>query len=134
MKSFRLSEYLAAWLVMLLVSVANGTLRDFTYGPHMTELAAHQLSTALGILLLGGIMWIVIRRHPPATGWSAALVGVLWAGLTVAFEFLFFHYAGRHSWAELLANYDVASGRVWVLVVLWLLVAPSLFFRIRGSA
>jgi hypothetical protein len=131
MGSLRLFAYLAAWLVMLLVSVANGAARDITYGRHLSELAAHQISTAIAILLLGIVMWVAIRRYPPATGRGAALVGVLWASLTMAFEFLFFHFVGGHPWDALLANYDVTSGRVWVLVVLWLLVAPYLFFRMR---
>lgn len=29
---------LAAWLAMLAVSVANGAVRDFTYGRHISEL------------------------------------------------------------------------------------------------
>jgi hypothetical protein len=116
---------------MLLVSVANGAARDFTYGRQVSELAAHQISTAIGVLLLGIVMWVAIRRYPPPTARHAVLIGVLWAGLTVAFEFLFFRYVGGHSWADLLANYDVTRGRVWVLVVLWLLVAPYLFFRMR---
>jgi len=49
-------KYLAAWLVMLLVSVANGAARDFTYGRHLGELAAHQISTASGVLLLGAVL------------------------------------------------------------------------------
>lgn len=134
MEFSNLWKYLAAWLVMLLLSVANGALRDFTYGRHMTELAAHQVSTAIGILLLGAVMWVVIRLYPPRNARYAALIGVLWAALTVAFEFLFFHFVGGHSWAELVANYDVLRGRVWVFVVVWLLVAPSVFFVIRKPA
>lgn len=134
MEFSNLWKYLAAWLVMLLLSVANGALRDFTYGRHMTELAAHQVSTVIGILLLGAVMWVVIRLYPPRNARYAALIGVLWAALTVAFEFLFFHFVGGHSWAELVANYDVLRGRVWVFVVVWLLVAPSVFFVIRKPA
>jgi hypothetical protein len=124
-----LATYLAAWLAMLLVSVANGTLRDLTYGRAMDELSAHQLSTASGIVLLGLVMWFFLRRRPPASGRAALAVGLLWMGLTVAFEFLFFHYVAGHPWSVLLANYDLAGGRLWVLVLLWLLVAPSLFRR-----
>lgn len=134
MEFSNLWKYLAAWLVMLLLSVANGALRDFTYGRHMTELAAHQVSTVIGILLLGAVMWVVIRLYPPRNARYAALIGVLWAAFTVAFEFLFFHFVGGHSWAELVANYDVLRGRVWVFVVVWLLVAPSVFFVIRKPA
>ena len=57
-----------------------------------------------------------------------------WLGLTVAFEFRFFQYARGHCWAELLANYDLSQGRVWVLVLVWVALAPYLFFRLRRPA
>lgn len=125
-------KYLAAWLVMLAVSVANGAARDFTYGRYLDELAAHQVSTASGILLLGAVIWGFGKLVPPSSGREAVAIGLLWAALTVAFEFLFFHFVGGHSWSELLANYNVLKGRVWVLVVLWVAGAPYLFFRFRS--
>jgi hypothetical protein len=123
-------KYLIAWFVMLLVSIANGTVRDFTYGKRMAELSAHQLSTASGVLLLGIVIHGFVRRYPPSSGQKAVSIGLLWMALTVAFEFLFFHYVGGHSWAELFANYDVSKGRVWVFVLIWVAVAPYLFFRL----
>jgi hypothetical protein len=61
-------KYLAAWLVMLLVAMANGALRVLTYGRSLDELAAHQLATAIGVPLLGLVIWYFVRRHPPASG------------------------------------------------------------------
>ena len=124
-----LGHYLLAWLVMLVVSVGNGVLREVSYGLLTDERTAHQLSTLTSILLLGLVMWFFLRRRPPASGQAALGIGLLWMGLTVAFEFLFFHYVGGHSWSALLANYDLAAGRLWVLVLLWVLLAPSLFRR-----
>jgi len=46
-------KYLIAWFVMLLVSVANGALRQFTFGKYLDEKSAHQISTVIGIFLLG---------------------------------------------------------------------------------
>jgi hypothetical protein len=122
---------LVAWLVMLLAAVGNGVARDLTYGRHLTELQAHQLSTVTAILLLGAVVAGFVRRYPPASARHALGIGLLWLGLTVAFEFLFFHYAGGHPWSELLANYDLSQGRVWVLLLLWIAAAPYLFFRFR---
>lgn len=64
-------NYLAPWVVMLLASIANGAVRDLTYGARMGELAAHQppcpgdrsglgrLDGGLGVSVLRG------RRRPP---------------------------------------------------------------------
>ena len=126
-----LAQSLVAWLVMLLVAVGNGVARDLTYGRHLMELQAHQVSTATAILLLGAVVAGFVRLYPPASARHALGIGLLWLGLTVAFEFLFFHYAGGHSWAELLADHDLSQGRVWVLVLVWVALAPYVFFRLR---
>ena len=52
--------------------------------------------------------------------------------MTVAFEFLFGHYVAGHSWDRLLHDYNLFAGRVWVVVLVWVTVAPYLFFRLRG--
>jgi len=122
-------KYLLAWFLMLLASVANGAIRDFTYGKRVDELTAHQLSTVSSVLLLGIVIWGFVRLYPPASGRQAISIGLLWLALTVAFEFLFFHYVGGHSWAELLGNYNVLKGRVWVVVLAWVAIAPYVFFR-----
>lgn len=125
---------IAAWVVMLLVSVANGAVRELTYGKLMTELVAHQFSTLIGVVLLGGVIRTFVHRFPPASGRQALGLGLLWMGMTVAFEFLFFHFVGGHSWTTLLANYNILKGRVWIIVVLWIAVAPAIFFRGRGPS
>jgi hypothetical protein len=119
---------------MLLVAVANGALRDLTYGKRMPELAAHQISTGIGIVLLGLVMWSYLRRNPPPTQRQAVETGLLWLLLTIAFEFLFFHYAGGHSWQKLLANYRVSEGRIWVLVPVWVGIAPLLYYRLQPAS
>ncbi len=127
-------KYLLVWLAMLVVSIANGAARDFTYGRLMSERAAHQLSTLIGIVLLGLVIRAYVRRDPPRSARHALAIGLFWAALTVAFEFLFFHYVGGHTWAALLANYDVLAGRVWVFVLIWVAVAPLLFYAIRPTS
>jgi len=124
-------RYLLVWLVMLVISIANGALRDFTYGKYVAELHAHQLSTASGMVLLGLVMFAFVHFWPPASARQALSIGLFWMALTVAFEFLFFHYVGGHPWAELLVNYDLSRGRLWPLLLAWVAIAPYLFYRLR---
>lgn len=124
-------KYLATWFVMLLVSIANGALRDFTYGKHMADLAAHQLSTVSGVILLGAVIWGFVCLFPPSSGKEAIFIGALWMVLTIAFEFLFFHFVEGCSWSQLLANYNIFKGRVWVVVLVWVAIAPCIFYRLH---
>lgn len=128
-------RYLIAWLVMLLLSIANGALRDFTYGKHVSELLAHQLSSLSGAVLLGVAIYWFVRHWPPASGRQALNIGLFWMSLTVAFEFLFFHFIAGHPWVELLANYDLCEGRLWPLLLAWIAIAPYFFYRysVAGS-
>jgi hypothetical protein len=122
-------RYLIAWFVMLLVAMINGALRDLTYGRHVSELLANQISCLSGIILFGVVFYQFVRRWPPASARQALCIGLFWVVLTVAFEFLFFHYVAGHSWTKLLANYDIAHGRVWPLILLWVMFGPYIFHR-----
>ena len=44
--------------------------------------------------------------------------------LTVSFEFGFGRLVMKHSWERLLHDYNILEGRVWILVLLWTLLAP----------
>jgi hypothetical protein len=125
------ARYLYAWFVLLAVAMINGALRDLTYGKYVSELSAHQLSCLTGILLFAVVIHRYVRRWPFASARQALGVGLFWMALTVAFEFLFFHYVGGHAWAALLANYDLSEGRLWPLILLWVGFAPYLFYRLR---
>ncbi|OIR16232.1 hypothetical protein GALL_29520 [mine drainage metagenome] len=120
---------LLTWLVMLMAAIANGALRDLTYGKLLPALLANQLSCLSGIMLLAAVIYLYAGRWPFSSARQAWLTGSFWMTLTVAFEFLFFHYVAGHSWETLLANYDVMSGHLWPLILLWVWVAPYLFYR-----
>lgn len=88
--------------------------------------------TAVGVLLLGVYMWVVLRLWPPASGRQAWAVGAIWLAMTVAFEFLFGRYVVGKSWQQLFHDYNVLAGRVWVVIPLWVAVAPYLFLRLSA--
>jgi hypothetical protein len=124
-----LRRYLLAWIAMLVIAVANGALRQATYAKIMPELRAHQLSTVLGSAFIGLFIWIVVRKWPPSSGRHALTIGLLWLALTVAFESFMGLVLARKAPAEVLHDYDLLAGRVWVLFLAWLVLAPWLFHR-----
>ena len=52
-RSFMLVRYLLSWFLLAIVAVLNGVFREFSYGKHVSEQLAHQISTGTGILLTG---------------------------------------------------------------------------------
>jgi hypothetical protein len=125
-------KYFLAWFPMVLIAIANGVLRQSWYGEHLAELRAHQVSTLTAAVVLGAYMWAVIRRWRPDSATIAIGIGLMWLLMTVCFEFLFGHFVAGHSWERLLHDYDFSAGRLWLLLLAWVMAAPYLFFRLRA--
>ena len=121
-------KYILLWVPLVFIAIANGVVRQVWYGRYISELQAHQLSSLIGLVLFGIYIWIMVRWFRPVTAAQPWSIGFLWLGLTVAFEFLFGHYVAGHPWSRLFQDYNLFAGRLWVLVLLWLTLAPPLFY------
>lgn len=121
-------RYILAWIPMVFIGIINGIMRQTTYGKYLNELLAHQISTVTGILLFGIYIWGITSFWPLASVKQAIFIGLIWLLLTVSFEFIFGHYIAGHSWNKLLADYNIFAGRVWILVLIWITIAPLLFY------
>jgi hypothetical protein len=125
-----LKKYAFAWIVMVVIGILNGTLRDLGYGPYFSEPTAHQISTLTALIFFGLFIWYLTRRWHLDSGKQALTVGLIWLGLTILFEFIFGHYVMGNPWSWLLHDYDISKGRLWVLVLVWVAIAPYVFFRL----
>lgn len=124
-----LSRYLLCWFLLAVVAVANGVLREATYGKYVSELTAHQISTATGILLTGLLVWRLSRLWPIESSGQAWLIGACWLLATIVFEFGFGHFVAGHPWNRLLADYNIFNGRVWLVFLVWVAVMPYVFYK-----
>lgn len=120
------------WLVLLAAAVLNGTFRVTVLIPRYGEGAGHVISTLLLCALIALLSWAAVGWVHPTTAAQAAAVGFLWLALTLVFEFGFGHFVAHKPWAELLTDYNVLSGRIWLLVLLMTAAAPWLAGRLRG--
>lgn len=118
-----------AWLGGSVLGVLNGTIRELFYKDSVGDRAAHYLSTATLIVLLGLYFWWLEHRWPLPSFKSALQIGFTWAVMTATFDFGFGHYIDGKSWAELASDYDVTSGRVWIAILAWIIVGPPLMQR-----
>lgn len=123
-------KYVIAWVPMIFIAIANGIFREKFLAGRLKELGAHQASTGTLVILFGIYIWIVIRNWKPESAEQAIFIGLLWLGLTVLFEFLFGHYIAGHSWNKLFQDYDILKGRVWIIVLIWITIAPYIFYRL----
>lgn len=128
------TKYLLVWFLLAIVAIANGVLRQSTYGKAVPELAAHQISTVTAILASGAVVWVVNRFWPIQSVSQAWTIGACWLVMTIIFEFGFGHYVARHSWSRLFADYNLLEGRVWSLFLVWIAVLPYVVFRTTHTA
>lgn len=125
----RISTFLY-WLPMIALAVANGSFRQFVLLKHMSSLSAHQISTAILVLLCTAYTFLVYNRLSIHSSGQALATGLTWVLLTVAFEFTMGRIS-KKPWATLLEDYNLLTGHVWSLFLLCLLLLPYVVFSIR---
>ncbi len=126
-----LGRSVLVWLVIMVLAIVNGGFRQVVLVPALGERAGHVLSTILLSIVVMVAAWISLPWLRPLTPMDAWRIGLLWVGLTLAFEFLVGHFLFRTSWEQLVADYNVARGRVWVLVPITTLLAPVVGYLLR---
>jgi hypothetical protein len=122
-----------SWFGLVVLGVANGAIRQSVYADALGDLRAHQVSTVTLLLLLAIYLWTVDRRWPTPSMRFALQTGGLLAAATIAFEIVFGMYLRPDplTLGQVLHDYDVTAGRVWVLVPLFLMTGPALMRRLR---
>ena len=118
------SRALAIWLLLLIVAVIKGAIREIFITPRFGEQAGHIGGTAILCAVIILVALFSISWIGPNDRREALVVGTVWVALTVAFEFLAGHYVFGNSWERLIADYNVFRGRIWILVLVVNLFAP----------
>ncbi len=124
---------LGVWVLMAVVAVLNGAVREVVLIPRVGEYPGHVLSTVALVVVILVVTGMYFRTTSiEYTRVELLLVGVLWTLLTVGFEFVV-GYAEGTPVAVTVAQYDVLAGQVWIAVPLTLLLAPLVFGRQRSQ-
>ncbi len=124
-------KYVLAWFGMMMLAILNGTVRDFGYKPYVGDLAAHQISTVILLLLFAGYMWWLTTKWPLASAGQAWTVGIVWFLMTEAFEFGLGLRRGM-TWEEMLYTYNLLEGQLWIFIPAWVLLGPYVCYRLHA--
>lgn len=120
------------WCALLVLASVNGIARETLLVPRLGDVGGRAISTvALSVVILA-LTWMSIAWIAPRSAEQAWAVGVIWVGLTIAFEFLAGHYVFHHPWSRLTEDYNIGRGRIWILVLITTLVAPRLCAGMRS--
>jgi hypothetical protein len=118
------------WVIMAFLMIANGALRELLVAPRAGAYAGHVISVFAGAMVIMGVTYMFVRKYGSGLSRRAAWrIGGLWLALTVAFEFGFFRFVEKVPWSTLLADYNILRGRLWLVILITVLLAPVLWLR-----
>lgn len=121
-----------AWLSFAGIAVMLGAIRVKHLEPALGEQKAHVIGTlAVCVALLAAIQLFVNASGLRDT-WPLMRIGAFWTVLTICFEFFFGLVVAKKSLEQILADYDIFRGRIWVLVLATTFWGPVLAGYIRG--
>ena len=124
---------IAAWFALPVIAVANGVVRDTSYGRVLSRDASHSISVVP--LCVAIIAWArFAARRWPASGQRAAVrIGLVWLALALGFEFALGAAQGA-SLRQMLAEYNVLRGRLWAIVPVVTAAAPLIAIEVERDA
>jgi hypothetical protein len=120
------------WLAIIPLAILNGVFREIVVSPLIGERYGQPLSGISLCLIIFVICCVFIPKLGKGSAGTYWKIGFLWILLTVLFEFGFGLLTGDTIW-ELIKAYDIRTGNLWSLVVLFTGIAPYLTARIRQT-
>jgi hypothetical protein len=122
---------LGTWFLFMVLAIINAGIRNNVYKTFVGDLAAHQISTIIFIILILAVTYLSLKKsNIKISDYYAVLIGTTWLLLTILFEFIAGHYVFGNSWEKLIADYNILKGRIWSLVLITLLLSPYISKRL----
>lgn len=119
------------WVVILVLAIVNGVLRETILTPKMGQVSG---LTTSGIILSFTVICVAYLTLP----WLGSnevkplvAIGLCWLIFTVAFEFLFGLLQGK-SFSLLLHAYYFKDGNIWPIVLLTTAAAPYIASKLKA--
>ena len=118
-----LKTAIRVWLMEILVSGFNFfVLMNLVYEPRLGVLVAHQIGMSTRIVYISIFAYLLLRYVKEYETKDLIHVGILWLGLTLAFEWLGSFALGRPV-EEILVGWNIFTGYMWPYVLLTYLLS-----------
>jgi len=118
------------WLSIIPLAILNGGLREAVLSPRLEENCAQIVSGLILLLLIFFVTLIFIPRIGKGEQKMYWKIGLLWIALTVIFETVL-GLAMGNSLGDLLKAYDITTGNLWLIIVVFTGVVSWLTAKIR---
>ena len=118
------------WLSIIPLAILNGGFREMFLTPKLGERCAQPISGIILLMLIFFVSFIFIPRIGNGSKKTYWKIGLLWVTLTIVFETSLGLTMGD-SMTALLKAYDVTTGNLWLLIVLFIGIAPWFVAKIK---
>ena len=117
------------WFGIIPLAFLNGALRESVLIPAMGAIA-FPISGLLLMLCVFAVSYLFIPRLGGANKSTYVTMGIVWFTATLVFETLLGIAFGT-PFAEILNAYNIFTGNIWLLVVIFIGFAPFIVAKIR---
>lgn len=118
------------WLSIIPLAFLNGALREMVIAPLIGMKYARPLSGILLCCFIFIVSLIFIPRLGKGTPKTYWIMGLLWFVSTIAFETILGLIMGD-TFYELVSAYNITSGDLWLMVVIFVGIDPWLTAKIK---
>ena len=125
-----LKKSILIWLSIIPLAILNGALREKLLINWLGESYAEPVSGIILCLLIFIVSLVFIPRIGKGESKIYLKMGILWIILTIIFETTF-GLATGNSFSELMKAYDITTGNLWLIVVVFIGIAPLLIAKIK---
>ena len=123
---------LAVWLLIVFAESVHGTIRQILLAPLVGDFTARRIGVFVGMLLIFLIACFFTRWIAAPSAKSLFLVGVLWAILTLFFEFALGFLILGLSRERMFEDYDLSRGGLMGFGIVFMTFAPLIGAKARG--
>ena len=112
------------------VAILNGSIREKLLIPLLGERIALPFSGISLCILIFLISFAFIPKLGQGTEKTYWIIGGLWGGLAFLFETVLGLATGK-TIEDLLSAYDLTTGNLWTIILLFTVIVPRLIARFR---
>jgi hypothetical protein len=124
-----IAKSMLIWLCIIPLAFINGALRESLLEPMMGAIA-QPISGVLLMLCIFAVSFFLIPRLGSANKATYIGMGITWVVATLVFETLLGVAMGT-PFTEIIAAYNILTGNIWLIVVVFIGLAPYIAAKLR---
>jgi len=125
-----LAKSILIWLSILPLAILNGGLRDNIIAPIIGMEYARPISALTLCLLIFLVSLLFISKLRKGIRKDYIFMDLLWILLTIIFE-TGMNLSLGNSFEEIIATYNITTGNLWLLVVIFIGIVPYLTAKLK---